>query len=110
MLAGNNVQIRTYSGGNWLNYSTYAVSTGTPKVRGQLSKELIDKEVRRHRPQIAFCYNKELTRNPDLSGKVSLSWIISLDGSVKSAANTWPNHGPSTDTALMPSQSSVAGN
>lgn len=58
------------------------VTPGTAKVKGQLSKELIDKEVRRHRPQISFCYNAQLTRNPDLSGKVTLSWIIRLDGSV----------------------------
>lgn len=62
-----------------------SVTTGTARVKGQLSKELIDKEVRRHRPQISFCYNAQLTRNPDLSGKVTLSWIIRLDGSVTSA-------------------------
>lgn len=62
-----------------------SVTTGTAKVKGQLSKELIDKEVRRHRPQISFCYNAQLTRKPDLSGKVTLSWIIRLDGSVTAA-------------------------
>ncbi len=62
-----------------------SVQPGTAKVRGQLSKELIDREVRRHRAQIGFCYNKQLTRQPDLSGKVTLQWIISLDGSVKAA-------------------------
>jgi TonB family protein len=76
---------RTVKGAGGPKEREVSVQTGTPKVRGQLSKELIDKEVRRHRPQIGFCYNKELTRNPNLSGKVSLSWIISLDGSVKSA-------------------------
>lgn len=62
-----------------------SVTPGVAKVKGQLSKELIDKEVRRHRPQISFCYNAQLTRNPDLSGKVTLSWIIRMDGSVTSA-------------------------
>jgi TonB family protein len=76
---------RTVKGAGAPKERAVSVQTGTPKVRGQLSKELIDKEVRRHRPQIGFCYNKELTRNPSLSGKVSLSWIITLDGSVKSA-------------------------
>ncbi|MFO0636784.1 MAG: AgmX/PglI C-terminal domain-containing protein [Nannocystaceae bacterium] len=46
---------------------------------------MIDKEVRRHRAQIGFCYNKQLARQPDLSGKVSLQWIIRLDGSVSGA-------------------------
>ncbi len=62
-----------------------SVVAGTAKVKGQLSKELIDKEVRRHRPQISFCYNAQLTRKPDLSGKVTLQWIIRLDGSVTNA-------------------------
>lgn len=61
------------------------VTTGRPTVKGQLSKELIDREVRRHRAQISFCYNKQLTRHPNLSGKVMLSWVIAMDGSVKAA-------------------------
>jgi TonB family protein len=83
--AGSANRKRTVKGSSGPKEKSVSVQTGTPKVRGQLSKELIDKEVRRHRPQIGFCYNKELTRNPNLSGKVTLSWIISLDGSVKSA-------------------------
>jgi TonB family protein len=62
-----------------------AVRTGTPTIKGQLSKELIDREVRRHRAQVTFCYNKQLLRHPNLSGKVLLRWIISMDGSVKGA-------------------------
>lgn len=82
---GSENRKRTVKGTSGPKEKKVSVQTGTPKVRGQLSKELIDKEVRRHRPQIGFCYNKELTRNPNLTGKVTLSWIISLDGSVKSA-------------------------
>jgi TonB family protein len=62
-----------------------SVQTGNATVKGQLSKALIDKEVRRHKAQIRFCYNKQLTRHPDLAGKVVLSWIINMDGSVKNA-------------------------
>ena len=61
------------------------VSPGRAAVKGQLSKELIDREVRRHRAQLKFCYNKQLTRHPNLSGKVTLHWIIAMDGSVKGA-------------------------
>jgi TonB family protein len=62
-----------------------SVQTGTATVKGQLSKELIDQEVRRHKAQVKFCYNKQLTRFPDLQGKVTLSWIITMDGSVLKA-------------------------
>lgn len=61
------------------------VSTGAPSVRGQLSPELINKEVRRHRAQIRFCYQKQLTRFPNLKGKVTLAWVIAMDGKVKKA-------------------------
>ncbi len=61
------------------------VTPGSAMVKGQLSKELIDKEVRRHKAQIQFCYQKQLTRAPNLAGKVSLSWIIAMDGSVMRA-------------------------
>ena len=58
------------------------VTPGSATVKGQLSPELIDKEVRRHRAQMQFCYQKQLTRSPNLAGKVSLQWVIAMDGSV----------------------------
>lgn len=98
---GSENRKRTVKGTSGPKEKAVSVTTGTPKVRGQLSKELIDKEVRRHRPQIGFCYNKELTRNPNLSGKVTLSWIISLDGSVKSAKVKSSSLGNSTAESCM---------
>ncbi|HET6585328.1 MAG TPA: AgmX/PglI C-terminal domain-containing protein [Nannocystaceae bacterium] len=62
-----------------------AVDLGRPAVKGQLSMDLIDKEVRRHKAQIHFCYQKQLTRFPNLAGKVSLFWTIAMDGSVTRA-------------------------
>jgi hypothetical protein len=64
---------------------TVQVSTGAATVRGQLSPELINREVRRHKAQIKFCYQKQLTRFPNLSGKVTLAWVIAMDGSVTKA-------------------------
>ena len=61
------------------------VKTGAASVRGQLSPELINREVRRHKAQIKFCYQKQLTRFPNLSGKVTLAWVIAMDGSVTKA-------------------------
>lgn len=62
-----------------------SVRTGTAKVKGQLSKELIDRVVRRHKKQIQFCFEKQLLRHPNLSGKVSLKWIITMSGGVTGA-------------------------
>jgi hypothetical protein len=60
------------------------VKTGSPSVSGQLSPELINKVVRSHKAQIKYCYEKQLTRFPSLSGKVTLTWVIGMDGGVKS--------------------------
>ncbi len=83
--SGTDARRRTVKAKEGPKEKQVSVQPGTARVKGQLSKELIDKEVRRHRAQIGFCYNKQLARQPDLSGKVSLSWIIRLDGSVTSA-------------------------
>jgi hypothetical protein len=81
--AGSSNRKKTVKGAGKPKEKKVAVRTGTPTVKGQLSKALIDKEVRRHRAQIRFCYEKQLNRFPKLAGKVTLSWVISMDGSVK---------------------------
>jgi hypothetical protein len=82
---GSENRKKTVKGSSAPKEKGVSVAAGTATVKGQLSKELIDKEVRRHKAQISFCYTKQLTRFPDLHGKVLLQWIISLDGSVKGA-------------------------
>ena len=83
--AGSANRKRTVKGTGKPKEKKVSVRTGTASVKGQLSKELIDREVRRHRAQITFCYNKQLVRFPNLSGKVVLRWIITMDGSVRGA-------------------------
>ena len=83
--AGSSNRKRTVKGMSGPGEKKPTVQPGTAMVKGQLSKELIDREVRRHKAQIQFCYQKQLTRAPNLAGKVSLQWIIAMDGSVKSA-------------------------
>lgn len=80
--AGSATRKKTVKGTGKPAEKKVSVATGTPIVKGQLSKALIDQEVRRHRAQIRFCYEKQLTRLPNLAGKVTLSWIITMDGSV----------------------------
>ncbi|MFN3198060.1 MAG: AgmX/PglI C-terminal domain-containing protein [Bradymonadia bacterium] len=40
------------------------------------------KVVNRRQRGLQYCYEKELQRNPELQGKVSMSWRIGLDGKV----------------------------
>lgn len=52
---------------------------------GSLSKEDIDRVVRANKGGIRYCYEKELVRQPDLAGRVELSWTIGTDGKVEKA-------------------------
>ena len=53
---------------------------------GALDRSLVDAVVKRHMSAIRYCYQRELTRAPDLGGKVSVRFVIAGDGSVSRAA------------------------
>jgi hypothetical protein len=61
------------------------ISVGRPIIMGSLSMEIIRRVIRSHRDQIKYCYSKELTRFPNLSGKVSVKFTISPKGYVTQA-------------------------
>lgn len=56
--------------------------TGTVKTVGSLKREEIQRVVNRHLSQIKACFNKELTKDPNLEGKVTMSWVIGESGAV----------------------------
>lgn len=58
---------------------------GKPEIRGSLDKEIIARVVRQHRNEIRYCYEKELQKNPKLSGQVKVKFTISGTGRVISA-------------------------
>jgi hypothetical protein len=58
---------------------------GDPIILGALDKGLIDAVIKRNMSQIRYCYQRELTKNPDLAGKVSVKFVISKTGSVARA-------------------------
>ena len=58
----------------------------TPIIIGGLDKSLIDAVVKQHTNQIRYCYQRELTRSPNLAGKVKVRFVIAADGSVSRAA------------------------
>ncbi len=59
---------------------------GDPIVIGQMDKAVVDAVVRRHLPNIRYCYQRELQRDPTLNGKVTVKFVIAGDGSVSSAS------------------------
>ena len=62
------------------------IRTGTASVRGSLSKEVIRRYIRRSINQIRYCYEQQLARRPDLSGRVQIRFVISSSGAVTSSS------------------------
>ncbi len=58
---------------------------GSPIILGALDKSLIDQVVRRHMNQLRYCYQRELTKNPDLGGKITIKFVIDREGQVSTA-------------------------
>jgi hypothetical protein len=59
---------------------------GDPIILGALDRSLIDEVIKRHMNEIKYCYQRELTKNPALGGKVVIKFTIAKDGTVSSAA------------------------
>lgn len=64
------------------------VGRGTPQVAGFLSREQIERVVRRHTRGIQFCYERELQNDANLAGRIAVQWTIGMDGRVQSASAT----------------------
>ena len=75
-------------GGNFGAKSTGGLSQvgGDPIILGALDRSLIDEVIKRHMNQIKYCYQRELTKNPSLAGKIVIKFTIAKDGSVSSAS------------------------
>ena len=60
---------------------------------GALDKSLIDAVIKRNMNQIRYCYQRELTKNPSLGGKIVVKFTIAKDGSVSKASIKSLQHG-----------------
>jgi len=60
------------------------VGVGKPEVTG-ISQRIIQKVVRDHKGELCACYERELTKNKDLGGRVVFVWMISPQGVVTKA-------------------------
>lgn len=65
--------------------SKASVVAGTPILKGSgLSREVIQRIIKRVLPAIQACYEREANISPTLSGKLNVRFIIEADGSVSS--------------------------
>ncbi len=58
-----------------------APAPGT-NLRGSLDKEIIRRIVRRHIDEVNYCYEPELTKKPDLAGRILVQFTIAASGEV----------------------------
>ncbi len=59
-----------------------SVSKDTPTVGKFCKKSDILRVAKARQTGIQYCYEKELARNPEINGKVTIKWQIGLDGKV----------------------------
>ena len=60
----------------------YKVSVGRTITKGCLQESVVRRVLQRAQSQARYCYEKELQRNPNLSGKVTTQITIGSTGSV----------------------------
>jgi len=58
------------------------IASDDVQTTGALDRELIRRVIQRNRGQIRYCYEKELTSHPTLSGKVAIRFTIASEGNV----------------------------
>jgi hypothetical protein len=61
------------------DYDTVSTTTGG------LPRELIQRTIRRHMNEVRSCYERELSSNPSLEGRVSVTFLIDATGTVRQA-------------------------
>jgi hypothetical protein len=66
------------------DYAPDPFRPGTPEVVGGLAMAVIRREVRRHLPEVRYCYEQALTRRGDIAGRVTVEFVITPQGSVLS--------------------------
>ena len=64
-----------------------------PSARGSLAREVIRSVIRSHMMEVRACFERGLAANPELAGRVTVSFVISASGAVQSStiANTTLN-------------------
>lgn len=64
---------------------TTRIVPGRTTVVGGLDRSVIAEVIRRYQSQVRFCYEKELQKNPNLEGRVSMQFTIDGTGRVSQA-------------------------
>ncbi|HEY1955353.1 MAG TPA: AgmX/PglI C-terminal domain-containing protein [Polyangiaceae bacterium] len=72
----------------------------TVTVTGRLSRDEIQRIVRRHFSRFRFCYERELVKDPTLAGTIATRFVIDAKGDVTSSASD-PSKTTITDANMI---------
>ncbi|NLE85220.1 MAG: AgmX/PglI C-terminal domain-containing protein [Myxococcales bacterium] len=70
-------------------------------VSGRLPPEVIQRVVRQNFGRFRMCYERGLTRNPNLEGRVAVRFVIGRDGAVSNAGNGGSDLADTTVTSCV---------
>ena len=84
-----------------LKDGTVSAAGGQAIVLGALESSLIDKVIQQNVAQFLDCYQRALTKNPELKGKVTLNFTISKTGSVAKSSTYKTTLGNATAEACL---------
>lgn len=62
------------------------VGAADPQILGTLDRSELQQVVRRYQNQVRYCYERELVKNADLQGKLTVKFVVGADGGVASAS------------------------
>lgn len=65
-----------------LTVSPFLLALSLTASEGTISREAIQKTVRRHLAEVQLCFEKQLEEDPELEGKVVMLWTIRPNGRV----------------------------
>jgi hypothetical protein len=78
----NNRSVKPVKLGNYLAHDPGELRPGPVQVIGGYDKDLIRRVIRQHTNEVRFCYERELTRDSSLSGRVVVKFSIGGMGTV----------------------------
>lgn len=65
---------------------TAQVSTGSPDIRGPLTREVVEAVVQRHLDEVRLCYEQGLAAHTELAKRVTVTMLIAANGAVQGAS------------------------
>jgi TonB family protein len=77
------------------------VIPGQALVTGRMDREIVRRVIRRHRDEVKWCYEQQLSKHPELAGRVEVRFTVGPRGAVLSSALATSSLGNATVEACI---------